>query len=140
MGAPPSARDEVDMAPSNSIVANTKRITFFMRNLRGINATGNHHIFFAGRNAKCSKSARWKAGARRSTDNGNRAPARFELGVDDAPALVSPVSIAVSERSSSAVDQVPGGDCFVGQPTEVASSQPGTPEKVCWLLVFSRSL
>ena len=47
VGAPPSAKDEVDMAPSSSRVASIKRITVFMKNfLREMAAQTGTTIFF----------------------------------------------------------------------------------------------
>src|ERR1700693_1172987 len=77
VGAPPSAKEEIDTALRRTKVASIKRTIFFIGSiLRGIAPTREPHIFFAGGNPKCSKNARWKTDPRRSTDKKHYALAR----------------------------------------------------------------
>ena len=69
VGAPPSAKQEIDTALRSTKVTTIKRTIFFIgRILRGIAPTRKHHIFFAGGEPKCSKNSWWKTDIRRSTD------------------------------------------------------------------------
>jgi hypothetical protein len=55
-----------------------------------------HHIFFAGGNPKCSKNARWKTAARRSTDRPNRPLNVSNLWLDDDSALIPDSSLTLA--------------------------------------------
>jgi hypothetical protein len=93
-GAPPSANEAVEIAPSSTSVASIKRTIFFMGSiLRGISLT----IFFSREEIRSvRKNARWKTAARRSTDRLNRGLDVSNLWLEGDSALIPDSSLTLA--------------------------------------------